>query len=209
MPQLQEHQLKVAGVAKVILDNLSLTLEKQEVVTACLLHDMGNLIKFDLAKICSLFPDKFIFTEEEVAYWENVKAGYVKKYGNDEHHATIEIAREIGASPRVQELINCIGFQNGKANAQNQDWAKKICAYSDMRVGPIGVFSLEDRFLDLKVRYGNKHRLMAGNENMRLEFEEGLREIEKQIFSQITLRPEQITESGVLKLVDDLKAWEI
>ncbi len=207
MPQLAEHQLKVAGVAVFILDHSSLIIERQEIITACLLHDMGNIIKFDLAQAGRLYPGRF--SQEELAYWQEARAGQIKKYGPDEHRASMEIAREIGVSARVLELIDCIGFQNGKVNAQSDDFGKKICAYSDMRVGLNGIISLEERFLDLRVRYGRKHMLMGGNENLRLEFEAGLREIEKQIFIKCKIKPEEITESEVLKVIDALNSWEI
>ena len=209
MPRLQEHQLKVAGVAKLICSNLSLslpTLGEGDVVLACLLHDIGNIIKFDL-----FIADKFLgkFTKEDLAYWQRVKVDYIAKYGNDEHHASIEIAKELKVGERIIELIDCIGFQNGKKNAESEDFGKKICAYSDMRVWPKGVCFLEDRLTDLRVRYGEKHKLMGGDENLRLEFESGLREIEKQIFSQSKMKPEDITEELVVQAMDNLKNIEI
>ncbi len=48
MPNLREHQLRVAAVAAQICDNFNKPLNKKEIITACLLHDMGNIIKFKL-----------------------------------------------------------------------------------------------------------------------------------------------------------------
>ena len=50
MPQLQEHQLRVASVAKTICDHLLVPVHTDHVVSVCLLHDMGNILKFDLQK---------------------------------------------------------------------------------------------------------------------------------------------------------------
>ncbi len=47
MPTLQQHQLRVAGVAKQICDSISEPIDKEVVVDVCLVHDMGNIIKFD------------------------------------------------------------------------------------------------------------------------------------------------------------------
>lgn len=207
MPQLQEHQLKVAGAAKIILDRLSIVLDQRPVIVACLLHDMGNIIKFDLSLTDKLFPGRFV--KQELDFWQKVKDEYIAKYGSDEHRAALKIAREAGASERVIELIDCIGFQNGRTNAQTEDFGKKLCAYSDMRVGPGGVVSLQQRFADLRVRYENKHRLMGGDEKLRLEFEQGLREIEKQIFTQCKIKPEDITEEKVGEEFENLKNIEI
>lgn len=231
MPQLQEHQLTVAGVAKTILENLVppqpsakgghlLLFESEpqsrrpqgegiskDIITACLLHDMGNIIKFDLSKTDKLLPGRF--TKEDIEFWRKVKEGYIVKYGNDEHHATIKIAKELGVSKRGIELIDCIGFRNGKNNAESENFGKKVCAYSDMRVGPKGIISLEGRLLDLRGRYEHKHILMGGNESLRVEFENGLRHIEKQIFEHSNIRPEDITEDNIKQRLGELKQYEI
>lgn len=207
MPQLAEHQLKVAGVAGLICKNLGRPVDSKEVIAACLLHDMGNIIKFDLKFTSELLPGRF--TEAELQAWQRVKDDYLEKYGSDEHHATLLIARELGVSDRILELIDCIGFQNGQSNAANQDFGKKICAYSDMRVGPQGVINLEQRFMDLRHRYEYKHRLTGGNETARLEFENGLRQIEKQIFYEAKILPHEITEAAVGTMVEVLKSAKI
>jgi len=46
-PWLQEHMLRVSAVSSIICDQLGDKVRKHEVVSACLLHDMGNIIKFD------------------------------------------------------------------------------------------------------------------------------------------------------------------
>lgn len=207
MPQLAEHQLKVAGVAKLVCDNSAQKQEADDIIAACLLHDMGNVIKFDLSVTDRLLPGRF--SSEELAFWQRVKDEFMAKYGKDEHHATVKIIQEIGISERVVGLVDCIGFQNGKSNAESGDWGKETCAYSDMRVGPAGVISLEQRFQDLRVRYDHKHRLMGGNEGLRLEFEAGLRQIEKQLFEKCRIRPEEITEERVLAEADKMKNFEL
>src|SRR5436305_1624080 len=100
MPNLQLHQLRVAAVAKKISDNLVTQVDKAAVVEACLLHDMGNIIKFNLSK-SPQFPS---FLEPEgLKYWQAVKDDYLQKYQTeDEHQATLAIAKEIGASAKVQ-----------------------------------------------------------------------------------------------------------
>jgi hypothetical protein len=219
MPQLAEHQFRVAAVAIVVLDNLSplpnpplqgegrIEVDRENIIKACLLHDMGNIIKYDIKVSGELYPEKF--SQEDLKYWQKVKEEYIKKYGPDEHRASLEIAKAAGANERVLGLINAIGFQYGKNNAQSEDFGRKICAYSDMRVGPYGVITLEERFLDLRKRYDNKHRLMGGNEDLRLDFENGLREIEKQIFARCNIKPEDITEDSIKLAMEKLRNFEI
>lgn len=207
MPQLIEHQLKVAGVAKLICDNFEGELDKENIFTACLLHDMGNIIKFDLSVTDKLLPGRF--SQSDLALWQEVKNRFVAEFGADEHHASMQIAEKLGVQKRVLELIDSIGFQEGESNAGSLDFGKKICAYSDMRVGPGGVISLEQRFEDLRQRYEDKHQLMGGNEEVRLQFEAGLRQIEKQLFEKCRFAPEDITEEKVLIETEKLKTFNL
>jgi 5'-deoxynucleotidase YfbR-like HD superfamily hydrolase len=53
MPQLAAHQLRVAAVAYAITQAIFEPIHDEELISACLLHDMGNILKFDL----SVFPE--------------------------------------------------------------------------------------------------------------------------------------------------------
>jgi hypothetical protein len=205
MPQLAEHQYKVAAVASFILENLTFVpvfsqREKEEVVAACLLHDMGNIIKFDLNATQSILNKKI-----DIEYWQKVKQEFVKKYGADEHEASVEISKEIGVSQRVLELVNAIGFLKAIPIAQGNDFGKKICQYGDDRIAPWGVVSLKERFLDLRERYGHHH----SDTMERNDFENSLRTIEKQIFEKCKIKPEDITEEAIKSEIEKLINFEI
>src|SRR3989338_10487921 len=108
MPALQLHQLRVAAVGKLICDNFNPssggTVNAHDVILACLFHDMGNILKFNL----TYFPE---FLEPQgLEFWEAVKAEYKERYGKDQHEASKEIGREIGLSGPVVEIIDAIGF---------------------------------------------------------------------------------------------------
>ncbi len=200
MPQQAEHHFKVAAVAGIILDNLTPAFsqpEKEEIITACLLHDLGNIVKFDFRY--SLFPE--IVAEKGLAFWEKVKESIKIKYGFTSHAATHSMLMELGVGERILELVDAVGFDEAKDNAESQDFGKKICAYSDMRVLPRGVGSLEERIVDLRIRYKN-HKEGASNREV---FEEALREIEKQIFARCKIKPEEITEESIKSLADILR----
>ena len=67
MPNLQLHQLRVAAVGKLISEHFTVPVNVRDVVLACLFHDMGNILKFDLTQ----FPE---FREPQgILYWEEVK----------------------------------------------------------------------------------------------------------------------------------------
>lgn len=201
MPNLALHQLRVAGVAMQICESLDVSIDTEAVVTACLLHDMGNIIKFKL----EYFPE---FLEPlGLEYWGKVQDDYMQKYGTDEHHASSVIAQEIGVPNRILELIDCIGFREATHNRDSEDFHKKIVAYADMRVCPNGIDSLEARFIDTRKRYFSKgsSTVILSNPEERISFEKALEEIEKQIFSHCKIKPEDITEQSTAPYVEKLK----
>jgi hypothetical protein len=196
MPELRKHMYRVASVAGFICDSLDVNVDKKSVVTACLIHDMGNIIKFDLNK----FPE---FNEPKgIAYWEVVKKNYIDKYGTDVHQATLSIAFGLGMSLRVLELLNSIGFGKSPSVYESNDLEKMICIYSDMRVTPNGVTSLKDRLNDLESRYSNNPDIKRGKELQDIYL--ALYSIEQKIFDNTNLTPNEITneqcEQSVLLL---------
>ncbi len=210
MPSLQLHQRRVAGVAQIICQNINVKVDSENVILACLLHDMGNIIKFKL----DLFPE---FLEPEgLDYWKKVKQDYRKKYGDDEHVATMNISQEIlkGATPksgvapknkRILELVEAIGFSNAKLNYESSDFGRKIATYADMRVTPHGVASMKERLADGRMRFNIRKPEQADG----VFFEEMagyLEKIEDQIVSHMTLKPEDITEKMVQKVIPELSS---
>jgi hypothetical protein len=191
MPNLQQHMFRVAGVAELICQHISQQVDREEVITACLLHDMGNIIKFDL----TYFPE--FIQPQGLEYWQAVKDQFVAKYGQNPHHATIAIARELHASDRVVELIDAVAFNIAKQNWESSDFSRKICAYADMRVAPSGVVSLTERLEDGRKRYEK-----PGQKNT-FSYAMGafLKKIEGQLFVACDLEPEDITSSSVESLI--------
>jgi hypothetical protein len=218
MPQLQEHQLRVAAVGKIICDNLTESIDADklvpdsdpgsaryslDIVTACLLHDIGNIIKFDLSKTKAMLN-----ADLDLEYWQKVKDKFVEKYGSDEHVASVAIARELGVSERVLELVDCVGFHQAEDNLKSGDLGKQICAYADMRVMPKGITSLQERFADLRIRYAHRQNEWGGQDKRDI-FEKNLVEIEKQIFEKCSILPGDITDERVKKYVLELKGFSL
>lgn len=199
MPNLAEHQLRVAAVAKQICESLSVDVDEKTIITACLLHDTGNILKFDLER----FPQ---FNEPEgLAYWEKVKADLAKDYGtDDEHHATMLIAKELGVSEAVLNCIDHIGFAQADSN-QTQTLPIQVCAYADMRVGPFGVLSLDERNRDGRERYKNhKNRVFHDDKHLKALFN-----IEQNIFKNSKIKPKDITDESIAPIVEQLKSYKI
>lgn len=202
MPNLQLHQYRVAAVAQYICSHFESAVDERSITQACLLHDMGNIIKFDLAS----FPE---FLEPEgLPYWEEVQESFMNRYGDDEFTATLQIAEEIGVSQRVLELIGQVNFNKIQANLNSEDLEAKICEYADTRVSPQGVVSLKERLDDLEVRYAARYPTPE-DQIKRAHFRELISIVEKQIFDQITLEPSQITAEKVAPLIKSLPDFQL
>jgi hypothetical protein len=186
-PHLQVHMLTVAGVARLIVENMDVAVLDENIVQACLLHDMGNIIKFNM----NLFPEKF--EPLGVEYWKGVREEFIKKYGNDEHVATERIAREIGVNDVTFGLIKAIGFSNAVKNLQSNDLNRMICGYADMRVSPQGVVEFE-------LNKGKQK-----DADIFTEMVEALQEMERVIFAKCRIGPEDISDVEV----NDMRSYEI
>lgn len=201
MPLLAMHQLRVAAVAEMICDSLDIDVDKESVIKACLLHDMGNIIKFNL----DYFPETL--KPEGRDYWQGIKDEYIKKYGTNEHEASAKIAEEIGATDLIKDLIGAIDSKLIEDIKNSDSFEKKICIYADNRASPHHIVSLEEHSLEAKERYKNHHRSFS--EESRIFFNENIKEIEKQIFSHAKIEPSEINDETVSPYIKKLRNFYV
>lgn len=202
MPSLQLHQLRVAAVAKLICDNATAPVDTNDILLECLFHDMGNIVKSDLR----YFPD---FVEPEgVEYWETVKQDFFKKYGTEQHEANAAIAREIGLSEHIIEMMDNTGFSKILDIVGSESRELKICQYADSRVGPRGILSLDGRLAEGRERYvaGRKGRQYYDTDEGFEKLSNAAHELEQQVFALTSIRPEEITDETAAGVLEEL--WE-
>lgn len=153
---LQRHMFRVAAVGEYLTDHWLEPIDSHSVVTTLLLHDLGNLLKFDLSRGLELFDE----SERDLEYWTKVRSDLEHRYSSDEHIATQMMAREIDVSERVLYLLGNMGSSHLSEALNSHDWELKITVYSDFRVDPHGFVSVKDRFDDIIKRYrGGKNAL--------------------------------------------------
>jgi hypothetical protein len=204
MPSLQMHQLRVAAAGKLICDHFVGEIETNAVVLACLFHDMGNIIKSDL----SLFPE---FLEPEGPdYWQAIKRDYLETYGPDEHGATNAIVQEVGLPENVRHIIDDARFSRLEATRDGTVFEPKIEKYCDMRAGPFGILSLDDRLAEGRARYAEKkgYNTPEGQQSYR-KAADAAHEIEKQIFARCTFKPEDINDESAATLIEELRHYPV
>lgn len=190
---------RVAAVAKLICDSLNEPVNTKTIVSACLLHDMGNLIKtkFETA------PE--LFEPEGVEYWTEKQNQMKEKYGTDVHKATLAILKDASVSKEIQEIIDEASFEDIERVASTGSFEAKTLEYADMRVGMHGVISLRERFEDIKARY-SPHRFSAE----RLDsMQKAAERMETEIFSGATIKPTDVTDGSTARLQVELKSWQV
>lgn len=202
MPTLQLHQLRVAAVGQVLCNAIFEFEDEEEVIATCLLHDMGNIIKFDL----NYFPE--FLKPEGLEYWQKIKDEYIQKYGNEEHRATQTIVAEITHSETIFKCVNQIGFSKLQETEKDESFVKKICAYADMRVGPHGVIPIEERLADGRKRYEGRKDKAVGSDKFEI-LAHALKGVERQIFEVATIKPDDITDELVNIRIEELRSFKI
>ncbi len=202
IPFLQTHMYRVSAVALYICQHAKEKVPTENIVSACLLHDLGNILKFDF----TLFPKEF--EPEGVLYWQEVREDFARKYGENVDEATYAIAKEIGVNGKTFECLQSIGFSKICTNAKIADFSLEVPSYSDMRVSPFGVTSLLERLEEAHKRYKNRKHAI-GDENIYEKNRACIQQMEKDIFSKTIITPESVIEDNVYPLLESLKKFEI
>ncbi|MFC1790070.1 HD domain-containing protein [Patescibacteria group bacterium] len=179
IPDLVEHMLTVTKVVLFIKRHWrGPEIDWKRLVKTALLHDVGNIVKFDFDK----YPQFLGKEQKRILHWKKTQAQTIAKYGTDDHEATKKMLKELKLDQEMIKVILEKSFGNSVQVAKGNNWYAKILHYADGRVMPHGVVTLEERFQDVRERrpkYTN-----------RPDFEDLLtasREIESQIQAQLDM----------------------
>ncbi len=202
MPNLRLHQLRVASVARALAQARKADVEL--VTKVGLLHDMGNIMKSDLTQ----FPAEF-YGDQDISYWEGVKRECGERYGADEHIATAAIAREMGLSESVVEIIDGMGFSKAETILENASLELQIAEYADQRVAPYGITSMTERLREGHERYAAKHGSDYGGDDTFNKNHRVLEELERRLFAGIDLAPEDLNDESLKGEIESLRDYEL
>lgn len=206
-PWLQEHQLRVAAVGRMVC-GIQQQVDERQVVLAGLFHDMGNILKFDLS------PDgplAMLIDGKGIAYWQGVKNDFERMYGTDEHEAAISIARELHLPETVITIMDSMRFSQAEKTKNEGSRELWVTEYADMRVGPFGVIPMRERLDNLHERYASRWTERFGAD-MEANFRKNsaiLEDIESELFRDARLQPGDITDVSAAPLIEELKKYEI
>ena len=190
---LQDHMLQVAAISSYIWTHRTsdTPLDLKRTITAWLIHDLGNLVKFDFDTMPNIFQDDIDIYRDLQKKWHDI-------YGTDDIQATLAIAKEIWIPSKTMSMIMDTDEYDGIEDL--------LFHYSDRRVWPYGVLSIEQRMQNLRQRYPNKLRLQDGTRQANL----ALRKHEEQLlFTHCSLEPDDINDESISTILEELRSWEI
>ena len=153
MPQLETHMLRVAGVGKIVAQNWKDGCDAKLATELCLIHDMGNIVKFDLSN--ESVRAKMFGVPTDLGYWRKIQKKYWNKYGKDAHVATKGILSEAKLDRFNKYIDEEHTLYFAEANEEELSKASLpaiILMYADCRVKPEGVVSNHEPVDDIKVR---------------------------------------------------------
>lgn len=192
---LRLHMRTVAAVGYLVMDcwkETSVRLNRDDIAAALLLHDLGNIVKFN-------FNNRSLWKglkDEEILQWQTVRDDVVARYGSaDDHMVTNRMAGEINPGSRVLYLVSTMLMEKAEEIIDSSDFDLKVCAYADQRVAPWGIATLKERFSDLTVRYVTAS---PGYFEGRLQLAEHL---ESEVLANTVLRPEDINSGSVNRYI--------
>lgn len=186
---LQEHMLRVASLAKIILSNWTgPTVDKESIVQACAFHDIAKPMNFDLAK-----QAQFGMSETEISNLDKLQSRLRASYGDNEHHATVEVCKEIGCTSTAVRIVSNLEWSYIPSLLSKNDLESLIPIYGDMRVGPKGMLTLKQRLEDLKARTGES------------EHEQNGIQLESLISSNVSIDLNEINDEQINKSFEELE----
>ena len=202
-PWLQLHQVRVAAVGKMVCDALQEDINTDLVVRACLVHDIGAIVKFDftyqthetLQNLCQ---------PEDIPHWIEVQVRMREKYGMKEYTATEAIIRELGLE-RVRLIFEQMGISHMARVLETGDREAQVAQYGDMRVGPYGVVLIQERVADVTKRYAEHWKRKGEGEHSR-GYPREADELEKAIFRNARIHPDDINDASAAPVIE--KLWD-
>jgi hypothetical protein len=197
---LQLHQLRVAAVAQIVAENIGNAVDTHMCVTFGLLHDMGNLAKAKFEQL----PD--LWEPEGVEYWKAAQKEVRERYNVNDTLATIAMLAEIGAPDEVIRIVRLLKLDKAPLLRDTGTFEEKICQYADMRVGPYGILSVDERFADGRKRYPFAAQRPPEETAAIVR---AIKDIESELFARSTITPLDITNDMIAPIMEELRVLEL
>lgn len=203
-PNLARHMLRVGAVTRMIMDHWTgPRLQTETILRIALLHDTGNILKFD-------FDGHPHLLEEEapnVEHWKNLQHEWATRFINEDE-MTYAIATECGLSESEVNMMKHMGYALMDRIAQEKPFERRIVKYADMRAAPFGILPLSERLEEGHRRYLN-HPTITIDLSKTQALEQAAFQVERDIMQHCTITPIDITEEAVRPIMETLKSYDI
>lgn len=196
---VQRHMKEVAAVAEMVCDNYKEKVKKDEIIAACLIHDLGNVIKMDFET-----KESIILLEkkdrEKIDFFKKKQKEMREKYGTNAEKADLIIAKELGVNQNIIDLISHKAMHIEGENLQPSTLEEKIAAYADLRCSPQGIVSVEERMKEYYKRYKIGENPEKSQHSKK--FTKLIKELEIQLFKKFSIKPKDITNLSTKKYIE-------
>jgi len=196
-PNLAEHMINVASVLELIKENWQgEKIDWARLIRAGLLHDLGNIVKFDMDK----YPDFMGEEKGRIDYWKKVQEEIIEKYGEDDHEVTEKMLKEIGEDLEVVEIVLDKSFWKSIEIVEGEDLETKLLLYADLRTGPLGLMTLKERVDDINDRMPKYSKRPDFPEMV-----ESIYALGREIGNNLKIPVEEINDENIEKFKENFK----
>lgn len=176
-PNLERHMYQVAKVGEFVTTHWSgEPIDSQLITKICLLHDVGNIVKFKKPLWEELAPD--------AEHWEKIQSQMIGRYGMKASKATYMMLKDIRVETSLLDFVNNMSLV--AENIQHLSWEVRIAEYADMCVSPEGIVGIEARLSDLQIRYPDTSAEVISG------LQSNASEVESQVDVKLTNMPELV-----------------
>jgi hypothetical protein len=197
---VRRHMFSVAGVAKQICENSKEKIDSNDLIAACLIHDLGNIVKMNFVN-----KEKIKLLDEEdiknLDYLKVKQEEFWKKYGKNDNIANQLIVKELGVNDKIIFMFEHKSIEEKTSEFWEKNFPLVIFAYADWRVAPKGVVSLKERTDE----YTDRNEFHKDEKKMQQtkKFEEISKIIESKLFKKLKIKPEDINQESIKKYTKD------
>jgi len=185
--------LRTAALANIIIRKwVGVNVDKDSIIKTCAIHDIAKPMNFDLVK-----QAQFGMSEKDIGKLKQLQKKLKTKYGDDEHRASALIAKDLGCNSNVIKFVNNLEWEYLPRLFKANDLDSLISIYCDMRIGPEGILTLQERLEELKKRTG------------RTNYQENGARLETLITENVTLDLNQISNEQLNQKFENLLNLEI
>lgn len=199
---LQTHMFQVAAIGKLVAESMPEgQMNVPRVVQTLLLHDMGNIIKYDFNR-----PEVFLQgappDDHLIAEMKKLQLAFQERFGTNPELATAMILRELAIEAEAIVLLEQMEMRRLPEVLESGSWEEKVVLYSDQRVSPAGVVSIDERIQDVTTRYPHlRERIETGRVSCIA--------LEDQLAAVMTRHPAEITATEVAQQISALRAYAL